>query len=58
MGTFCIAAPIRDYSGHVVAAMSVSWPLFRFDTGEREKYTKTIMDECMSLSKQLGYEQN
>ena len=25
---------------------------------EREKYTKTIMDECMSLSKQLGYEQN
>ncbi len=58
MGTFCIAAPIRDYSGHVVAAMSVSWPLFRFDMGEREKYTKTIMDECMNLSKQLGYEQN
>ncbi len=56
-GTFCIAAPIRDYTGHIIAAMSMSWPMFRFDQSEKETYIRTIMDECMSLSRQLGYEE-
>ncbi|MFA6845986.1 MAG: IclR family transcriptional regulator [Sphaerochaetaceae bacterium] len=56
MGTLCISAPIQDYTGRTIAAMSVSWPLFRFNRPEQEKITKAITKECESLSKLLGFE--
>jgi IclR family KDG regulon transcriptional repressor len=56
MGTLCIAAPVRDYTGKAIAAMSVSWPLFRFNRQEQEKITKAITSACTSLSSQLGFE--
>jgi IclR family KDG regulon transcriptional repressor len=56
MGTLCIGSPIKDYSGKVVAAMSVSWPLFRFNPEEQERITKSILKACTSLSHLLGWE--
>lgn len=56
MGTLCLSAPIRDYSGHIVAAMSVSWPLFRYDRSKQDEQLKLIKDSCLKLSQQLGYE--
>ncbi|MGE4583132.1 MAG: IclR family transcriptional regulator [Sphaerochaeta sp.] len=55
MGTLCIGSPIRDYTGKVIAAMSVSWPLFRFNPEEKQHITTSIVDACASLSKLLGY---
>ncbi|NCC66208.1 MAG: IclR family transcriptional regulator, partial [Spirochaetia bacterium] len=56
MGTLCIGAPIKDYTSKVVAAMSVSWPLFRFDTTEQERITSSILEACTELSHLLGWE--
>jgi IclR family KDG regulon transcriptional repressor len=54
-GTLCIGAPIRDYTGRVVAAMSVSWPLFRFNPEEKELIVESILTECNNLSMLLGW---
>ena len=56
MGTLCIGAPIRDYTGKVIAAMSVSWPLFRFDPEDKKRIIASILTECDNLSKLLGWE--
>ena len=56
IGTLCIGAPIRDYTGKVIAAMSVSWPLFRFDPEDMKRFTASILAECNNLSKLLGWE--
>ena len=52
----CIAAPIRDYSGKAVAAISVSWPVFRFCMENIENNTATIMETASEISAILGYE--
>ena len=57
MGTLCIGAPIRDYTGRAIAAMSVSWPLFRFDPENKKRIVASILSECNNLSKLLGWEQ-
>jgi IclR family KDG regulon transcriptional repressor len=57
MGTLCIGSPIKDYTGKVVAAMSVSWPLFRFNPEEQEHITKSILAACTNLSHLLGWEE-
>ncbi len=56
MGTLCIGAPIRDYTGRVIAAMSVSWPLFRFDPEDKKRIVASILAECNNVSKLLGSE--
>jgi len=56
IGTLCIAAPVKDYTGKTIAAMSVSWPIFRFNRTEQERITKAITAECGNLSRLLGYE--
>ena len=38
----CIACPIKDYENKVVAAISVSWPIFRFDRDDFENTVKLI----------------
>jgi IclR family KDG regulon transcriptional repressor len=58
MGTLCIGAPIRDYTGKVVAAMSVSWPLFRFNHEEKELIVNSILSECDNLSRLLGWQKD
>ena len=51
----CLAAPVRDYTGSAIAAMSVSWPIFRFDKNSFEETVKKIKDTTAALSKVLGY---
>ena len=51
----CIAAPIRDYSGKVIAAISISGPSYRFHV---EKHTQMKLDiiKCgQEISMRLGY---
>jgi IclR family KDG regulon transcriptional repressor len=53
-GITCIAAPIRDSSGSVVAALSVSWPVFRFEETQREAYLRSIKQAAAEISSILG----
>lgn len=54
IGIFCIAAPIRDYTGKVTAAISVTGPTFRVS----EKYpsfVSPLLQAAQEISKRLGY---
>jgi IclR family KDG regulon transcriptional repressor len=54
MGVTCLAAPIRDHSGRVVAALSTSWPLFRFDAARRDENAARIKRAADEISAILG----
>ncbi|MDY4610217.1 MAG: IclR family transcriptional regulator [Sphaerochaetaceae bacterium] len=55
-GIMCIGAPVRDYTGKVIAAMSVSWPLFRFERKGFDLTVEMIKQACGRLSELLGWE--
>lgn len=55
MGTLCIGSPIRDHSGKVIAAMSVSWPLFRFEPEQAERMSQAIHEATDRISRLMGY---
>jgi IclR family KDG regulon transcriptional repressor len=55
-GITCLAAPIRDHSGGVAAALSVSWPLFRFDPSKKAAYAARIKGAADEISAILGYD--
>ena len=56
MNIRCLASPVRDFSGRTVAAISVSWPVFRFEDCDQAKVTGMIIDATSELSSILGYE--
>lgn len=51
----CIGAPIKDYTKSAIAAISVSWPLFRFDKENFEKIVEKVTDTAKQISTILGY---
>jgi DNA-binding IclR family transcriptional regulator len=55
-GIRCVAAPIRNESGKVIAATSVSGPAIRI-TRERIRDTlqREIMETAASISRRLGF---
>jgi IclR family KDG regulon transcriptional repressor len=53
-GISCIAAPVRDYTGAPVAALSVSWPLFRYEKKRESEYIQTVREAALKISKMLG----
>jgi len=50
----CVAAPIRDFRGDVIAALSMSLPTFRFDRG-RDQYRDAVVRAAGEISDRLGY---
>lgn len=55
VGAVSIAAPIRDYSGRVVAAMSIAGPLSRMPESKARTYTELILKSTARVSQALGY---
>jgi len=55
-GITCIGASIRDFSGQTVAALSVSWPVFRFKKMNKDEVIEKIVSTCDRISALLGYE--
>jgi len=51
----CLAAPIKDHSGKVIAAISVSLPAFRMNASKRRKLKETLIQMGENISKRLGY---
>jgi DNA-binding IclR family transcriptional regulator len=50
----CVAAPIRNHTGEVVASMSLSVPTYRFEVN-RERYRDAIIATVREVSRNLGY---
>lgn len=50
----CVAAPIRDHTGEVVAAMSISVPAYRFEQGE-ERFRAAIVEAARAVSENIGH---
>jgi DNA-binding IclR family transcriptional regulator len=54
-GLRCIGAPIRDYTGKVVAALSIAGPIFRIHKGQIPAYARAVSAAAENLSADLGY---
>ena len=52
----CIAAPIRNYQGKVIAAISISSPIFRIDKNVQNNLKKALIETSEKISKRLGYD--
>jgi DNA-binding IclR family transcriptional regulator len=53
-GLYCMAVPVFDYTGRVVAAISVSGPIERM-TENREKIIEKLQSTGGMVSRRLGY---
>ncbi|OBT13996.1 DNA-binding transcriptional regulator KdgR [Vibrio sp. UCD-FRSSP16_10] len=54
-GLRCIAAPIYDRLGHIIASVSVSFPTVRFDINRKPYYVALLQKAGKRISEQLGY---
>lgn len=50
----CVAAPITDHEGRVVAAMSASFPVTRWSAGYRDALGEQVLEATAQLSRTLG----
>lgn len=55
LGARCIAAPIRDYTGGVIACISVSGPVTRMTMKKFDEIKPIILDISKKISSSLGY---
>lgn len=54
-GVRCVAAPVRDHSGQVVAGLSVSAPAYRFADADLGRWAPHVLRVADELSARLGY---
>ena len=54
-GVRCVAAPIRDYTGDVIAAMSVSGNYESIETDEFRKSIERVTCTAAQISQELGF---
>ena len=54
-GLRCVAAPIRDHTTQVVAALSVSGPSMRMKPEKIERVIPAVVQAVADISQQLGY---
>ena len=55
MGLRCIAAPIRDHSGLVTAAISVAAPVQRMTKKNIQSTIPSVVAAAEAISRRLGY---
>jgi len=53
----CVAAPIRNYHGKVIAAISISGPAFRIDKNTQNKLKRALLETSKKISERLGYDE-
>ena len=54
-GVRCIAAPIRDHLGAVIAAMSIAAPAYRFEHDDLFTLAPTVLNTTAELSRRIGW---
>jgi len=55
VGVASIAAPVRDYRGDVVAAISIGAPLVRLGAAQRRRYARSVIEAGDAMSRRLGW---
>lgn len=55
LGAVSIAAPVRDFSGNVIAAISVTGPVSRFSGEKISCFIPLVTNAAESISEALGY---
>lgn len=58
VGLRCIAAPVRDQSDRVIAALGIAGPLSRLEDGRLNELVPVVVDAADLLSQNLGFVQN
>lgn len=53
-GICCIAAPVRDYSGKIIAAISLSGPVSVVSQEKIEEIAAKVMESASAISKHIG----
>jgi DNA-binding IclR family transcriptional regulator len=55
-GLACVGAPILNYAGEPVAAISVAYPRYRYakDSAEKRFIIQNVIDTADKISKELG----
>jgi DNA-binding IclR family transcriptional regulator len=53
-GLFCIAMPVRDYKSEIVAALSISGPIFRLNFSKVLSIKEELQAACEKLSLHFG----
>jgi IclR family transcriptional regulator, KDG regulon repressor len=51
----CVAAPVYDHGGSIVAAMSISVPTIRWTDERQAEWTKLVRDGAETFSRRLGH---
>jgi DNA-binding IclR family transcriptional regulator len=54
-GVRCVAAPIRDHGGEVIAALSVSAPAYRFALADLPALATDVLAVAREISSRFGY---
>jgi len=54
-GVRCVAAPVRDHLGAVVAAMSVAAPAYRFALEDLPRIAPAVLEATAELSRRIGW---
>lgn len=54
-GLRCVAAPIKNHKGEVVAAISLSGPSMRMDEQRMKELTLPVKESALEISRKLGY---
>lgn len=54
-GVRCMAVPIFNHLGKPIAAMSISFPLFRFQEARRPEYISLLIEASATASHALGF---
>jgi DNA-binding IclR family transcriptional regulator len=54
-GVRCVAAPVRDHAGDVVASLSVAAPAYRFEPGDVPAVARRVMAAAAEVSARLGH---
>ncbi|SDM16674.1 transcriptional regulator, IclR family [Franzmannia pantelleriensis] len=55
LGVRCLAVPIFDRFGKAVAALSMSFPVVRYDAEKREEYVRLLHEAGEKVSQGLGF---
>lgn len=54
-GARCVAAPLRDHTGRIIAAISVSGPSVRFTDARLPELIRQTIEVAAEISRRMGY---
>lgn len=55
VGIRCIAVPVYDRLGTVIAGLSISFPTIRFDENKIDEYVSLIKHAGKNISEKMGF---